>query len=314
MDRKLLGIEIGGTKLQVAVSDLSGVVKKQLRYNIHAAAGAAAIRAQLEKSIAEVGIEDIAAIGVGFGGPMNWRTGIIETSHQVGGWAGFDIAQWLKRFAHAPVAVDNDANVAALAEAVHGSGKNYDPVFYMTIGSGIGGGVVTGGKIYHGTAPGEVEVGHLRLSKNGDTVESACSGWALNKKMRAHIETHPQSVLAQLAVDGAIPEAALLVPALEKEDSAAQQIVDCLADDLAFALSHVVHLFHPHVIILGGGVSFLGERLRQPIATRLPAYVMNAFLPAPHVQIASLGENVVPIGALELAKQALQSHQKNPML
>jgi len=201
------------------------------------------------------------------------------------------------------VFIDNDANVAAFAEAVYGAGKGSNPVFYMTIGSGIGGGLVINESIYHGAVPGEVEIGHIRLTKQGNTLESECSGWAVNKKVRTYIDQYPNSLLAQLASQNNIPEAALLQPALEKRDDAAQQIIAVIADDLAFALSHVVHLFHPQTLIIGGGLSLLGAHLCEPVNERLPHYIMKAFLPAPVVQLASLRENVVPIGALELAKR-----------
>ncbi len=78
-----------------------------------------------------------------------------------------------------------------------------------------------------------------------------------------------------------------------------------VADDIAFALSHVVHLFHPDVLVIGGGLSLLGSHLQQPVAQQLPRYVMHAFLPPPPVYIAALGEQVVPIGAIELAKRMI---------
>lgn len=302
--RKWIGIEIGGTKLQIAARDAAGMIVQQLRFTVHPTEGAAGIRAQIEKSIAVMHPQTIAATGVGFGGPVDWKTGIIQTSHQVEGWAGFDMKGWLEGLTNAPVLVDNDANVAALAEAIQGSGRAHNPVFYMTIGSGIGGGVVINGEIYHGTAPGEVEIGHIRLNKNGATLESECSGWAADKKVRTYIDAHPHNLLAQLAAGNSGTEAALLKPALERGDRAAQQLILSIADDLAFGLSHVVHLFHPQVIIIGGGLSLLGQHLRQPVAERLPHYIMKAFLPAPVIQLALLGENVVPIGALELAKKA----------
>jgi glucokinase len=199
--------------------------------------------------------------------------------------------------------------VAALAEALHGCGKGFDLVFYMTIGSGIGGGLVVNGQVYHGAAPGEVEIGHVRLSKDGTTLESECSGWAVNKKVRDYITNHPESLLAQLAGNNA-PEATLLLPALQKNDAAAQHIISSIADDLAFALAHVVHLFHPQTIIIGGGLSLLGEWLRLPVAERLPQYVMHAFLPPPLVQLTALQENVVPAGALHLAKTTYNSIAK----
>lgn len=301
-DKKFIGIEIGGTKLQVITANAALTIEQHLRYTVDAAVGAAGIRDQIEKALNKIGVQNIAAVGVGFGGPVNGQTGVIQTSHQIEGWNLFPLKDWLQERTGAPVAVDNDANVAALAEALHGAGARYNPVFYMTIGSGIGGGVVVHRKIYHGALPGEVEIGHLRLTKNGNTLESECSGWAVNKKIRTYIEAHPHGLLAQLAIKHTGAEALLLQPALEANDSAAQQLVTAIADDLAFALSHVVHLFHPQVIIIGGGLSLLGESLRNAVAKQLPRYVMTAFLPPPEVRIATLRETVVPVGALQLAK------------
>ncbi|MBD0293883.1 MAG: ROK family protein [Flavisolibacter sp.] len=102
----------------------------------------------------------------------------------------------------------------------------------------------------------------------------------------------------------------LLKPALEKEDKDAQQIIHEVADDLAFALSHVVHLFHPDVLVIGGGLSLLNEFLRKPIEDRLTHYVMKAFLPPPPLLIALLREDVVPIGAFTLAKTALYNQSE----
>ena len=179
----------------------------------------------------------------------------------------------------------------------------------MTIGSGIGGGFVVNGHIYHGRTPGEVEIGHLRLNKNGETLESRCSGWAVNKKIRKFLEQHPGSLLAELYGKNEVPEARLLTPALEKCDAAAMQIVNEVADDLALGLSHVVHLFHPDIIVIGGGLSLLGERLRQPVEQQLNKYVMEAFMPPPQIAIAALAELVVPVGALQLVKNYFLSLQ-----
>ena len=299
-----LGIEIGGTKLQLVVADASMRIEQQVRYAIDPAGGAEHIKNQLEEGWKSLESPDkIAAIGVGFGGPVDWKKGTIRVSHQVEGWGDFNFSTWLQQLTGKRVAIENDANTAALAEALYGSGNGYARVFYMTIGSGIGGGLIVDGDIYHGRTPGEVEVGHLRLTKEGDTLESRCSGWAVNKKVRAYMDQQPGNLLAQLHARQSAPEATVLQPALESGDAAAKRIVDEIADDLAFALSHVVHLFHPDVIIMGGGLSLLKESLRRPVSRQLSQYVMQAFLPPPPVQIASLEENVVPIGAIELAKR-----------
>ena len=303
-DKLFLGIEIGGTKLQLVVADALMRTEQRLRYAIDPAGGAGHIQDQLREgwqSLQHTG--SIAAIGVGFGGPVDWKTGTIRVSHQVAGWGDFNLAGWLHQLTGKQVVIENDANTAALAEALYGSGRGYDKVFYMTIGSGIGGGMIVRGEVYHGRTPGEVEVGHLRLTKEGDTLESRCSGWAVNKRLRDYMDQQPGSLLARLHAAQAAPEATVLQAALEKEDKAAMQMVDEIADDLAFALSHVVHLFHPDTIIIGGGLSLLKEPLRRPVSQKLSHYVMHAFLPPPPVQLASLEENVVPTGAIELAKK-----------
>jgi glucokinase len=212
----------------------------------------------------------------------------------------------LQQISNVPVYIDNDANVAALGETIHGAGADFNIVFYMTIGSGIGGGVVIDKKIYHGMFPGEGEIGHLRLNKRGDTLESFCSGWAVDAKIRNAIAEEPKSELAKLAKDAKNNEARFLKQALQKNDAVTKKILDEVSDNIAFALSHVVHLFHPEVIIIGGGLSLLGDDLSNAITTALPRYVMKAFLPAPKIKIALLGKNVVPIGALELARSSFQ--------
>lgn len=313
---KLLGIEIGGTKLQLVKAGAQGSIEEHVRFEIDPASGAAGICRQLQEGLLRLRAStDIAAIGVGFGGPVDWKTGCIRTSHQVNGWADFNLAHWLSEQTGKPVAVENDANTAALAEALHGSGKAYQRVFYMTIGSGIGGGFILNNEIYHGRHPGEAEVGHLRLNKEGKTLEEQCSGWAVDKKIREAIRQEPEGFLAALAQQQAVRghEATLLKTALEEKDATARKILHETADDLAFALSHVVHLFHPDVLILGGGLSLLKEHLARPVEERLLKYVMQAFSPPPPVLIAALEENAVPLGAIELAKKKLLQSSPHPL-
>src|SRR5205823_12348146 len=109
-------------------------------------------------------------------------------------------------------------------------------VFYITIGSGIGGGIVLNKKIYHGASPGEVEAGHLRLNKRGDTLESICSGWALDKKIKEIIVADPNSTLAKLVGSAEKAEARFLKEALDKNDDTAIKILNGTADNIAFAL------------------------------------------------------------------------------
>ncbi|MCX6925427.1 MAG: ROK family protein [Verrucomicrobia bacterium] len=208
---------------------------------------------------------------------------------------------WLGKLVGAPVRVDNDANVVALGEALCGAGVGYNPVYYVTLGSGVGGGLVVDGKIYHGAKPGEAEIGHVRLDREETIVEARCSGWAVDARIRELRSKEPESMLARLAGQAAGGEARHLAAAWQQGDAAARRLLKETAEDLAFGLSHVVHLFHPEIIILGGGLSGVGEPLRASVEVALGRFVMDAFAPGPRIALAALGEDAVPVGAPKLA-------------
>jgi glucokinase len=212
-----------------------------------------------------------------------------------------DLRAWLSELLGAPVAVENDSNLASLSEARFGAGVGFNPVFYTNSGSGVGGGLIVDGRIYHGAPPGEAEFGHLRLSPGGPIVEDRCSGWAMDRRIRERCAREPAGELARLVGGTRGGEARFLSAALAAGDPAARQILEETAGDLAFGLSHVVHLFHPGVVVLGGGLALLGEPWRAAVAQALPAHLMGVFRPGPVVRLAALGEAVVPVGALILA-------------
>jgi glucokinase len=300
-----IGIEIGGTKLQLVLGNETGKILQRCKLEVQPAAGAEGIRGQIRRSLPELmRLGQVEAIGVGFGGPVDWKTGKICRSHQIEGWSEFDLGSWLRQLAAVPVAVDNDADVAALGEACHGAGLGFNPVFYITLGSGVGGGLARDGQIYHGATPGEAEIGHVRLDRQGTIVEARCSGWAVDARIRQLNRQAPGGALARLAGGLKGGEARHLAAALQQRDPAAQQILRETAEDLAFALSHVVHLFHPEIIVMGGGLSGVGEPLRAAVAGELSRFIMEAFSPGPRLALSALGEDAVPTGALTLARAA----------
>ena len=302
-----LGIEIGGTKLQIVQGDAAGGIQRRWRTTVDRQRGGPGILERLREGIAGLtgdGSDRPAAVAVGFGGPVDRARGRVRVSHQIPGWEDFALRDWLEQTVWAPAVVENDANTAALGEATCGAGRGHDVVFYVTLGSGVGGGLVANGSIYHGAAPGEAEFGHLRLDRDGTTVESRCSGWAVDRRVRRLIEEEPASFLARSLGAEASGEAKKILPALQAGDPAAGRVVRELAADLAFALSHAVHLFHPEVIVLGGGLSLIGEPLRTAVAAHLPLHVMEALAPGPEVRLAALAEDAVPVGALRLAAGA----------
>ena len=308
-----VAIEIGGTKLQLLVGDSSATILDEVRLTVDRSRGGAGIRAQIEEALPRLLARwQPSATGVGFGGPVDWQTGQVCCSHQIEGWSNFPLGEWLSQLTQRPVAVDNDANLAALGEATHGAGAGCDPVFYMTLGSGVGGGLVAGGAIYHGAKPGESEIGHLRLDRQGTVLESRCSGWAVDEKVRRLQET---GAAVQLNWPSGSPpggEARWLGPALQRNDPDARRILRETAEDLAFGLSHVVHLFHPETIVMGGGLSQIGEPLREALAGALRGFVMEAFGEGPSVRLAALGERAVPAGCLVAARRLPEGAGRKP--
>ena len=290
------------SKLQLFVGEASGRIVHRQRCAVNPAEGGAGIRRQIEATLGGLQKDwKPDAIGIGFGGPVDRHTGNICCSHQVEGWSDFPLGDWLARLSGLPVVVENDSNAGTLGEAVCGGGRGFNPVFYFNMGSGVGGGLVVDGRIYHGAKPGEAEFGHLRADLTGATIESRCSGWAVDGKIRAVAESAPQGLLARLVGAQKGGEARHLAAALAQADESARRIIEEISADLGFALSHVVHLFHPEVIVMGGGLSLVGEPLRQAVETNLRGFVMEAFQPGPLLRLAELGEDAVPVGALLLA-------------
>ena len=298
-----LAIEIGGSKLQLFAGTNDGQILDRRRFPVDRAAGGEGIRRQIAAALPELVAKwQPRAVGIGYGGPVNWRSGKIAKSYHIEGWSDFPLTEWVSGQIGLPAFIDNDANVAALGEAHHGAGKGVNPVFYVNMGSGVGGGLIVDGGIYHGASPGEVEIGHVRLDREGTIVEQRCAGWSVDKRIREDAEAHPDSLLAGLVRSApAGCEARHLREALTERDPRAEAILGETMDWLAFALSHVVQLFHPDIIVVGGGLSLLGEPLRARLADSLPRFVMDAFLPGPRIALAGLGEDAVPVGALTLA-------------
>jgi glucokinase len=163
--------------------------------------------------------------------------------------------------------------------------------------------LVVNGQIYHGAPPGEVELGHLRLTREGAITEDFSSGWSVDKRVREAILTEPQGALAhalkeECALGG---EARALLPALVAGDPTAERILNEVASSLAYALSHAVHLLHPEVVVFGGGLALIGEPIRERIAAALPQWLMDAFRPGPQIRLAKLMEDAVLCGSLAVA-------------
>jgi glucokinase len=326
----LLGIEIGGTKLQLGLGDGGGRIAAFQRREVVPEQGAEGVRAQLVEAFealrAETGLGAPAAVGVGFGGPVDAASGVVTTSHQIKGWDGFPLAEWLREtFQVGRVDVQNDADTAGLGEARFGAGKGVSPLLYVTVGSGIGGGLILDGKIYRGAGAGAIEIGHLWVidRHNSDlgevTMEGAASGWAIAAAARAYAERSQAEgrpgwpVLVRAGGDPAAITARDVGDAARDGDFEARILLDKATTAMASGLRQAVTLLAPRRIVLGGGVSLIGEKLwLEPIRRKLNTWVFPPFRDTFDVVAPSLGDAVVVHGALALARDAADAGTTAP--
>ncbi len=282
-----LGIEIGGTKLQLGLGVGDGSLAAVWRDTVQVAAGAAGIRRQISAAVPQLmskagtATSALRGIGVGFGGPVDDLTGKVIKSHQIEGWDDFPLAEWLGEKFHCPTVLGNDADVAGLAEALFGAGQGLSPIFYITIGSGIGGGLVINGEIHRGCGRGAAEIGHLRIfdpkTKCIDILEHFASGWAIG---------HAPDLMSNYRLgDDWVPfwqtpeelkemTAAAVARAAGEGNKLALRVLDYAWDALAEGICQVIALLCPRRIVIGGGVSLMGpvlffEPLRNKVAARV---------------------------------------------
>jgi glucokinase len=320
-----LGIEIGGTKLQLGLGPGDGNLLALWRGNVVPSDGADGIRRQIELAIPELLANakrvrgELQGVGIGFGGPVDDATRAVIKSHQITGWDGFPLANWIEEMLGLPTVLGNDADVAGLAESLFGAGKGLSPIFYITIGSGIGGGLIINGEIYRGCGRGAAEIGHLnfrvQLTEGAATsmkIEDMASGWAIDRFARseADLPGNEGTPLLKL-VKGNVEEitAEHVAEAAAQGDRFAKSILARPRAILAHAITQIIVLLCPRRIIVGGGVSLMGQQIFfQPLQSDVGSILSRqfpAFMRCYDIVPAALGEAVVVHGALALTRKRL---------
>ena len=313
-----LGIEIGGTKLQLGVGhgDGSDFVAFERR-EVQIERGGAGIREQIRTVGRElVSKYAVKRVGYGFGGPILGKQGIVQTSHQVQGWDRFPLVEWTQQELGVPTTLGNDCDVACLAEACFGAGRDARSVFYVTVGTGIGGGFVIDRRIHGTDRPAAAEIGHLRPGldavQSKQTVESRAAGpgiaAATQRNLRDRLARGESSAVIQDLLDRcqgkietlttkSVGEAAVAGNQIARDEYVEATRV------LGWAIAQVITLVAPEAIIVGGGVSLVGEDVFfTPLRQAVQQYVFPPLANSYQLLPAGLGESVVVHGALALAR------------
>jgi glucokinase len=276
-----LAIDIGGTKFSVAAFDGERMMRRESRAT-DAEGGRDWMLGQIGEIVGKWR-RDICfeRCGIGFGGPVDFTTQRVVLSTHVGGWRDFDLCGIVRELTGAPVVMDNDANVGAIGEAEYGAGKGYSPLFYMTLSTGIGGGIYEDGRVWRGADSYGGEIGHLTIRPDGP--ECLCGARGCFERMCGGL---------WLARDNGKPAKELM----RDEGFVMRYVVD-----LALGLKAAIMLLNPRRIVIGGGIGKAGDRLLVPLRAELRRQITDWSAARIDVVAAALGDDSVLYGALALA-------------
>jgi len=331
----VVGVDLGGTQIRTAV--LHGAT---LKSRVGLLTGEdpipdriiprilQSIRQALDE--AEISLEHIAGIGIGVPGPLNSRTGVVFAPPNLPGWDKVPLRDIFEGHFNIPIFVENDANAAALGEHMFGAGRGSHDMVYLTISTGIGGGVVVDGKILQGTSGTAAELGHMTIDWRGERcncgnigcLESITSGTAIAHRANKMIALGQGNDLLDFALlhqkpqETATPNNSLstlhvtahtVAQAAQAGIPLACEIIATAAEALGVGLVNVIHIFNPELIILGGGVSQMGSLLLEPAIRIVEERTMHFPRDAVRIVMAELGADVGLVGAGALVHSSKQN-------
>ena len=280
----ILAIDIGGTKFTLAAFDGPRMVRRESRAT-DASGGREWMLAQLTKIVTAWRRElSFERCGIGFGGPVDFASQRVVLSTHVGGWRDFDLCGFLHDLSGAPAVMDNDANVGAIGEAEFGAGRGCSPLFYMTLSTGIGGGIYESGRVWRGADSYAGEIGHLTIRPDGPKCLCGARGCFERMCCGLWLERDTGRSARELLQDPAF--------------------VSRYVVDLALGLKAAIMLLNPMRIVIGGGISKAGDALFVPLETELRRQITNWSAARIDVAPAALADDSVLWGAYSLALSA----------
>jgi glucokinase len=285
----LIGVDIGGTKVAAGAVNAAGEISRQTRTPMvanDAAGGLAAVISAINSVKSAIGgTGTVLGIGICAPGPLDPRSGLVINPPNLPGWRNFPLAAEVLKVSNVPVKVDNDGNAAALAEALWGAGRGFRNVFYATIGTGVGTGIVLDGHIYHGRTGSAAEGGHNTIDYRGPRcgcgklgcIEALASGPAIARRAGEKIsrDGRPTAIL-ELAggkIDRITSE--MVAKAFEAGDPLAKEILQETAFYLTVWLGNIIDLLEPDVMIIGGGAGAMIRPFFAEIEQNLPKWCVN---------------------------------------
>jgi glucokinase len=314
--RIVVGVDVGGTKVAAGLVNAKGEVlarsKTPMLTEGPASNGLMAVSTAIRGLSPEApSPHPIAAIGICAPGPLNPETGVIINPPNLTIWHNYPLAEQMRRTYNLPVKVDNDANAAALAEAKWGAGRGYRNLFYASVGTGIGTGIIFDGHIYHGKTGAAAEGGHVGIDSDGPVcncgkrgcIETLAAGPAIARRARQKLGQNPNSLLLAMA-GGDIQKVSseLVGRAHAAGDPVAKEVMKETLDLFAYWLGSIIDLLEPDAIVIGGGVSSLLAPFLGEIRERWQGACLNPTPMNTPLLLAHYGEDAGIAGAAALCE------------
>lgn len=310
----MLGVDIGGSRFRVGLFDEAGRRLALLEGETLRSAGREWMLQQVEsrcRSLMEKSNAPVKACGVSFGGPVDFLQQRVRSVH-IPGWENFELAHWVEGTLSLPCRVDNDANCGALGEYRFGAARGVESVVYITLSTGIGGGLILNGKVYRGKDSLAGELGHMSMSDSEvlcscgakGCLEAFCSGPAMARRAQELAERRPEGAgrIAELSGSADNISARAVYQAASEGDLAAVQIVSEAARWLARAVFFLIRALDPDKIILGGGVTAAGNMFLLPVQGFLRELGSSSSIGySTAVELAALGQYSPLYGAVAMA-------------
>ena len=312
-----LAADIGGTQIRVALVDRKGAIAERHVIPTLAQKPRDDVVQRFVEALKRVvvGAADGALVGVGvsLASPTDPATGVMYNPPNLPGWDGFSLKPVIEAELSLDASCANDATLAALAEQKYGAGRGYKHLIYMTLSTGIGGGVVIDGRLYTGRGGFAGELGHITVDRNGPPcncgnvgcLEAVASGTAVARMARERIDTGEASVLAGVAEDAL--DARAVAEAARSGDGLALAIMDEAGASLGCGIISILNIFDPEVIVLGGGMSQSLDLLEQGITREIASHGMAHYRGRLPIVKSELGDDVSLLGAAGLAFDAFDA-------
>ena len=304
-----IGIDLGGTNIKAGVVNDEGKIISSLIIPTEANLGWEKVILNIEKLISNL-IRDnnVHAIGIGIPGPVDFEKGIIREMPAIPGAKNVNIVEYIKNKFNKPVFVDNDANNFALGEIAFGVAKDKKHVIGITLGTGIGGGIIIDGKLYRGFKSYAGEVGHMTIVPNGVQCncgkfgcwEAYASATALIKNALSYKKRNIDTKLKDYP-DEKI-DAKVVFDLAKEGDTFCVSIVNNMFFYLGLGLSSLINIFNPEIVVIGGGVSLAGDFLLEPVKKIALENVLSPLREDLKIMISKFGNTAGMLGAAGLAK------------